>query len=144
MSDDTISRRANWSYSPVLPIKKSAKKLVIVITPSPPICTSSAMTISPSVENVEAKSTVVRPVTQTALVETKSASIIGSLTPSSVERGTISSIVPKNIIIRNVEARSSAGFVFRRVMLTTPREISIIENTAITAERTAQAERTSP
>ena len=69
VSDDTISRRANWSYSPVLPIKKRAKKLVMVITPNPPICTSRAITISPSVESVVARSTGESPVTQTALVD---------------------------------------------------------------------------
>ena len=43
-----MSRRANWLKSPVPPIKKMAKKLVIVMMPRPPICMRSAMTICPS------------------------------------------------------------------------------------------------
>ena len=91
------------------------------------------MITRPSVENVVAISTVESPVTHTALVDVKSASTRDIVTPSSVERGTISSTVPKNIIITKAEARSSAGLVLRRIMLTKSREISIREKTPTTA-----------
>ena len=49
-------------------MKKRAKKLVMVITPKPPICINSMMTICPNTVNVVGTSMVVKPVTQTALV----------------------------------------------------------------------------
>ena len=64
----------SWLYTDVLPLKKRAKKLVKVITPSPPAWMRNPSTASPGSENVVEISTGVRPVIHTADVATNSES----------------------------------------------------------------------
>ena len=71
----TMSRTMSWLYMDVLPLKNSAKKLVKVITPKPPVWIRSASTRIPAGVNVAVTSTEVSPVMHTAEVETKSASV---------------------------------------------------------------------
>ena len=68
--------------------------------PSPPNCIKSKRIDCPKVVKYEPVSTTIRPVTQTALVEVKSAS--RSPIPSCVALGNISKPVPTNIIPRKL------------------------------------------
>ncbi len=128
VSDPTISRKAIWLKRPVPPINDTAKKLVIVITPKPPVWMSRAMTICPSSEKVRAMSTVDKPVTHTALVEMKMASAKERRTFSSVDLGSSRSRAPKKMMTAKQVAISRAGFVFLLMKLTTLLETSITEN----------------
>ena len=99
-------------------MKNIAKKLVSVITPRPPICISRIITTKPGVVKVDATSTEVKPVTQTALVEINSEST--HEIPLTVHRGNISKPVPIRMIIRKLPARIKEGFVRRPNTLTKP------------------------
>ena len=68
--------------------------------------------------NVCAISTGLNHVTQTALVEMKSASTIDSLICSNVERGSISSRAPNAITVIKQTTIKSAGFVLLFTKLT--------------------------
>ena len=65
------SRMSSWLYTLCLPEKKTAKKLVNVINPRPPISNITSRIPCPRGVNVEAMSTLVRPQMHTAEVETK-------------------------------------------------------------------------
>ena len=93
-------------------MKKRAKKLVMVITPKPPICISSMMTICPSTVNVVGTSIVVKPVTQTALVAVNSESIHDKCTPCWTQRGISRRPEPTSMMNRKLTAIIKAGFDF--------------------------------
>ncbi len=69
-----MSRSISWLYMLGAPLKNSAKKLVNVSTPKPPICISAERTSSPSGVNVADTSSGVSPVMHTAEVLTNSES----------------------------------------------------------------------
>ena len=93
----------------MLPLKKRAKKLVNVITPMAPICIITAMMNSPRVVNVDGRSTVDNPVTQTADVLMNSESVNDM--PENVHCGIISSADPIKMSIKNDEERIRAGLM---------------------------------
>ena len=82
--------------------------------------------------NVCAISTVLKPVTQTALVEMKSASATGSLICSNVERGSNSSSVPKAMTVIKQTTIKSAGFVLLFTKFTIHCDIVINDNRPMT------------
>lgn len=81
---------------------------------------------------VFAISTGLNPVTQTALVDMKSASTTGSRICSNVERGSISSRVPKAITVIKLTTIRSAGFVLLFTKFTIHCDIVISDNRPIT------------
>ena len=110
-------------------MKKRAKKLVIVITPKPPICISSMIIVCPSTVNVAGTSTVVNPVTQTALVTVNNESIHDRCTPCWMQRGINKRPEPTSMISRKLTAISKAGFDFR------PNELIIASERSMTETR---------
>lgn len=125
-----ISRTVSWLDIFILPIKNSAKKVVSVITPKPPIWISIRMMNFPSMVNAVAISKGVRPVTQTALVETNKASIKEIRIRPLL--GDINKKVPIRMMIKKLVAIIKAGLVFlpRKPMTACPRLLKAIDNRA--------------
>ena len=108
-------------------MKKRAKKLVMVIMPSPPIWISTMITNCPKLVNVLGTSIVVRPVTQTALVVVNSESIHERCTPGWMQRGISSTPEPTRMITMKLTASIRAGFVFLPKEVVTAFDSSIKE-----------------
>lgn len=96
-------------YNDEFPIKNIAKKLVIVITPNPPTWIRSNSITCPVKVNVECMSTVVNPVTHTALADTNKESIYGIVLY--VELGNRRRKDPITIMARKLLANIKEGFV---------------------------------
>ena len=109
----------------VLLIKKSAKKLVMVMIPSPPTWMSMMMTICPKLVNVLGTSIVVSPVTQTALVAVNSESIQERCTPGWMQRGISNKPEPARMMNMKLTAIARAGFVFLPMEVMTVLESSM-------------------
>ena len=107
-------------------MKKRAKKLVMVITPNPPICINNMITICPNTVNVVGTSIVAKPVTQTALVAVNNESIHDRWTPCWMQRGISRRPEPTSITSRKLTAIIKAGFAFR------PKELIIASERSMT------------
>ena len=108
-------------------MKNKAKKLVNVITPSPPICMRMMSTVKPVGVKVAAISSGERPVTHTALVLRKMESY--HVMPSNVLFGSFSSTAPTMIITKKLPARINDGLVRFPSSRTMPLERSSSEMT---------------
>ena len=108
-------------------MKKRAKKLVMVITPSPPTWISIMTTNCPKQVNVLGTSMVVRPVTQTALVAVNSESIQERWTPGWTQRGISSTPEPTKMMNMKLTAIIRAGLDFFPSEVMTASESSMTE-----------------
>ena len=116
------------------PLKRNPNKLVKVITPRPPIWINVKIIPLPIGVNCEAVSTTVNPVTQTALVEVKKASI--KRIPFVVEFGSNNRPVPIKIINRKLPAKRAKGLNFNFNKWKLDLDISITNNNESTKKIT--------
>ena len=98
---ETLSPSSRRSRKPIRRRTASAKKLVSVTNPRPPIWIRSRMTACPNPVNCVQVSRTIRPVTQVALVAVNMASITPSC-PLRLEIGRLSSRVPAAISSRKL------------------------------------------
>ena len=86
-----------------------SRKVPTVMMPTPPTWISDRMTTCPNVEKTEPMSTTLRPVTQVALVDVKSATSSGTGVPLALAMGSHSSRVPARIVARKAATRMPCG-----------------------------------
>lgn len=113
----------------MLPLKKNPKKKVKVIIPKPPSWIRNKIIPLPRLVNAVAVSTTISPVTQTALVDVKKASIM--LMPFVVAFGNSSNAVPIKIRKMKLPTIIIAGLSVGRSIEMLLRENSIIKTRAV-------------
>ena len=93
---------SNRSPMPIFLLSISINPDIIVMTPRPPICIRSRITICPKKLQVVAVGRVTSPVTQVAVVAVNKASVYDTVFPSAQLIGSDSSRLPIRIVIKKL------------------------------------------
>ena len=93
---------SNLSPIPSFLFRRSIRPVMIVITPSPPICIKISITACPNTLQVEAVESVTRPVTQVEVVAVNSASRNGTASPLAELIGNANNMLPTKIVTRKL------------------------------------------